>query len=199
MSNMDEMEQFVNWDKAIDAFPQPQDGNAFAGLTADSNESIDLVLENVSEDDFSFCALQHFSDNNFPIPDMPAPTMDFTTTAEDISSQFQWDTPPSPCINCAMSGFSCKKIREGMYKDYCTTCVALKVDCSFAVAPESINTSAAPFNINPFLSSGPEIPNTLQEDTQDDSCQSSRNASRNASVSDLANMGETINNKAAPP
>ncbi|CCT64350.1 related to monocarboxylate transporter 4 [Fusarium fujikuroi] len=199
MSNMDEMEQFVNWDKAIDAFPQPQDGSAFAGLTADSNESIDLVLENVSEDDFSFCALQHFSDNNFPLPDMPAPTMDFITTAEDISSQFQWDTPPSPCINCAMSGFSCKKIREGMYKDYCTTCVALKVDCSFAVAPKSINTSAAPFDINPFLSSAPQISNALQEDNQDDSCQSSRNASRNASVSDLGNLGETFNNKAAPP
>ncbi|KAG9504161.1 hypothetical protein J7337_004126 [Fusarium musae] len=199
MSNMDEMEQFVNWDKAIDAFPQPQDGNAFAGLTADNNESIDLVLENVSEDDFSFCALQHFSDNNFPLPDMSAPTIDFTTTAEDISSQFQWDTPPSPCINCAMSGFSCKKIREGMYKDYCTTCVALKVDCSFAVAPESINTSAALFDINPFLPSGPQISNALQEDNQDDSCQSSRNASRNASVSDLGNLGETFNNKAAPP
>ncbi|KAM0252282.1 hypothetical protein ACHAP5_001268 [Fusarium lateritium] len=198
MANFDEMEQFVNWDKAIDAFQYPQDDNTLAGLAAD-NENIDLVLGNVSEDDFSFCALQHFSDNNFPLPDMPAPAMDFTTTADDISSQFQWDTPPSPCVNCSMAGFSCKKIREGMYKDYCTTCVALKVDCSFAVAPNTTNanSSAAPFDINPFLTTGPQLSNTLQEDTQDDSCQSSRNASRNASVSDLANMGETYN-KAAP-
>ncbi|KAM0349013.1 hypothetical protein ACHAPU_003948 [Fusarium lateritium] len=198
MANFDEMEQFVNWDKAIDSFQYPQDDNALAGLTAE-NENIDLVLGNVSEDDFSFCALQHFSDNNFPLPDMPAPAMDFTTTADDISSQFQWDTPPSPCVNCSMAGFSCKKIREGIYKDYCTTCVALKVDCSFAVSPKSTNvgSSVAPFDINPFLSSGPQISNTLQEDTQDDSCQSSRDASRNASVSDLANMGESYN-KAAP-
>ncbi|CAJ0549031.1 Ff.00g026440.m01.CDS01 [Fusarium sp. VM40] len=198
MTNFDEMEQFVNWDKAIDAFQYPQGDNTLVGLAAD-NENIDLVLGNVSEDDFSFCALQHFSDNNFPLPDMPAPAMDFTTTADDISSQFQWDTPPSPCVNCSMAGFSCKKIREGMYKDYCTTCVALKVDCSFAVAPNATNanSSVAPFDINPFLASGPPLSNTLQEDTQDDSCQSSRNASRNASVSDLASVGETYN-KAAP-
>ena len=86
MANIDEMEQFVNWDKAIDAFQQPQGVDALAGLTADNNENIDLVLENVSEDDFSFCALQHLLDNNFPLPDMPAVPMDFATTADDISS-----------------------------------------------------------------------------------------------------------------
>ncbi|KAF4998865.1 hypothetical protein FDECE_11678 [Fusarium decemcellulare] len=197
MATIDEMDQFVNWDKAGDAVGQPfQPEDALAGLSTDPN--FDLALANVNEDDFSFCALQHFSENNFPLPDIPnTAALDFTATAEDLSHQFQWDTPDSPCANCNMGGFSCKKIREGMYKGYCTVCVALTVDCSFAVSSDPLTTTA--FGINPWMPSEPNPTTTVLEDAQDESCQSSQNVSRNASVTDLTNMTETLNNKAAPP
>ncbi|KAI8685976.1 hypothetical protein NCS55_00271700 [Fusarium keratoplasticum] len=197
MATIDEMDQFVNWDKVDDTVGQPFQEDALAGLTTGPDgDNIDLVLANVNEDDFSFCALQHFSDNNFPLPDLTTEqVMDFTTTADNLAHQFQWTMPDSPCANCAVGGFSCKKIQEGQYKGYCTTCVALRVDCSFGVTAEPLNpTITAPFGINPWMSSEPNPPNTVLEDAQDDSCQSSRNAS----VTDLTNLTDTFN-KAAPP
>ncbi|KAF4967201.1 hypothetical protein FZEAL_10564 [Fusarium zealandicum] len=194
---MDEMDQFVNWDKAGDPFGQPSEqDDALAGLTVDANnDNLDLVLANVSEDDFSFCALQHFSANAFPLPDMPTATpMDFTAVANDLAIQFQWDMPDSPCANCSIGGFSCKKIREGQYEGYCTTCVALSVDCSFGVTSGLLNTTATPFALDPWLPSGPLHTHTVYEDAHDYSAQSSRNTS----VTDLANMTETLS-KAGPP
>ncbi|KAM5348316.1 hypothetical protein ACJ41O_008140 [Fusarium nematophilum] len=201
MATFDDMEQFVNWDKAGDAVGQPfQQDDALAGLMADpNNDNIDLVLANVNEDDFSFCALQHFSDNNFPLPDVStAPAMDLTTVANDLSNglsnDFQWETNDSPCANCTTAGFSCKKIREGQYKGYCTSCVALRVDCSFGATAEPLAPTTTPFGINPWLSSGANPTTTVHEDVQDGSAQSSRNAS----VTDLTSLAEPFN-KAAPP
>ncbi|PTB73076.1 hypothetical protein M440DRAFT_1340458 [Trichoderma longibrachiatum ATCC 18648] len=94
-----------------------------AGNPAD--DDIGLVLENVNEDDFSFCALQHFEHNDFSqIPGVePAPL--------DVTESLLWETPESPCAHCVLGGYSCKKIREGLQKGYCTSCVALGLECSF--------------------------------------------------------------------
>jgi hypothetical protein len=86
MTNFDEMEQFVNWDKAIDAFQYPQDDNTLAGLAAD-NENIDLVLGNVSEDDFSFCALQQWI---LPQPPMISPVNSSGTRRHHLASTVLW-------------------------------------------------------------------------------------------------------------
>ncbi|KAM6520929.1 hypothetical protein FSOLCH5_005711 [Fusarium solani] len=114
MATIDEMDQFVNWDRADDAVGQPFQEDALAGLTTGPDgDNIDLVLANVNEDDFSFCALQHFSDNNFPLPDLTTEqVMDFTTTADNLAHQFQWIMPDSPCANCAVGGFSCKRSKR---------------------------------------------------------------------------------------
>ncbi|PTB63932.1 hypothetical protein BBK36DRAFT_1125494 [Trichoderma citrinoviride] len=90
-----------------------------------TDDDMGLVLGNVNEDDFSFCALQHFEHNDFSqIPGVePAPL--------DVTEALLWETPESPCAHCVLGGYSCKKIREGLHKGYCTSCVALGLECSF--------------------------------------------------------------------
>lgn len=190
MASIDEMEQFVNWEKAADALGHPfAQQSDLTGLDPTTDDNIDLVLANVNEDDFSFCALQHFSENGFPLLDVPAATVDSPDTAD-----FLWDTPEFPCGNCSMGGFSCKKIREGQYKGYCTSCVALGGLCSFGAAPESFNLQPSDLPIATWQPL-PEIQstNTLHEDFQDGSAQSSQNAS----VTDLY-LSENLS-KATPP
>lgn len=167
------MDDFVNWDKAAAAI-----GGSDFQL---DGENLDLVLENVDEDDFGFSALQHYSgDANldlFAIPGtMPGDALPETTTSttnalmpEPISEAW-YETPLAPCGNCTVNGFSCKKIREGSYKGYCTSCVALRVDCSFAGA--LVNTSltgqpaGARFSPNPWPVMG-NHPNLIPSDAVD--------------------------------
>ncbi|OAA81074.1 Homeodomain-related protein [Akanthomyces lecanii RCEF 1005] len=115
------LDDFVHWDKAADAI----------GGTADfqlDGENLDLVLANVDDDDFGFSALQHFSgDANLDLFAIPG-------TMPDPISEAWYETPQTACAHCAAGGFSCKKIHEGSYKGYCTSCVALRVECSFARA-----------------------------------------------------------------
>lgn len=105
------MNDFVDWDKALDPALLEQDQDS---------QHMGLVLGNINEDDFSFSALQHFTQNN---------TTDFLAKQ---SSETWYETPENPCTHCALGGYSCKKIREGRYKGYCTSCVALRVECSLS-------------------------------------------------------------------
>ncbi|KPM42396.1 hypothetical protein AK830_g4141 [Neonectria ditissima] len=207
MATIREMEEFVDWTKAGDAL-----GDAFqqepttTGLTSpftnsnlndlgignDTNDDIDLVLANVNEDDFSFCALQHFAENNFALPDEPAAPVD---TEMDFTPALAWDFPALPCTNCALGGFSCKTIREGQYQGYCTSCVALSVDCSFGAAL-GLNLEQATLPISqPVPLSGLQLKATVSEDDHNDSLMSSRNTS----ATDLANFPEGLSKVAAPP
>ncbi|KOS21370.1 Homeobox protein 4 [Escovopsis weberi] len=45
-----------------------------------------------------------------------------------------WETPESPCLQCVLGSYSCKRIREGLHQGYCTSCVALGLTCSFAAS-----------------------------------------------------------------
>ncbi|XWW95525.1 hypothetical protein V2A60_003485 [Cordyceps javanica] len=156
------MDEFVHWDKAADAIG----GTADFQLDA---ENLDLVLENVDEDDFGFSALQHYSgDANLDLFDIPG-TMPgaMTGTTPDPISEAWYETPQAACAHCAAGGFSCKKIREGSYKGYCTSCVALRVECSFAGALPGTKVAAA----EPFAAFPPDPwpvmgqhPNTIHSD-----------------------------------
>lgn len=192
MTTLNEMEEFVNWDKAGDAVGDAFQNDVLAGLSTDPNhDNIDLVLENVNEDDFSFAALQHFSENSFPLDNIPAP-MDLDLS---LLSDFQWDTPDFPCSNCALSNFSCKKIREGQHKGYCTTCVALRVACSFGpAASESINPDATTFPADPWPATGPHPKTTVPENVLEESFQ----RSHNTSATDLASLANQSADEAFP-
>ena len=121
------MDEFVNWDNA---------GAAVGTDFLPDNGNIDLALENVEEDDFSFSALQHFSnDASFDLSSVPVSMPLEDTTANHVSEAWAWyETPEQPCAHCALGAYSCKKIREGSFKGYCTSCVALRVECSFGGA-----------------------------------------------------------------
>ncbi|KAJ4864631.1 homeobox KN domain-containing protein [Trichoderma breve] len=132
MTVIDELDEYVNWDNAglgADSVYPPVPNMSSTGNPAE--DDIGLVLENVNEDDFSFCALQHFEHNNFAqIPGVESL----------ITESLLWETPDNPCAHCVLGGYSCKKIREGLHKGYCTSCVALGLECSFGgVVPDSLN------------------------------------------------------------
>ncbi|KAH7328000.1 C2H2 type zinc finger-containing protein [Stachybotrys elegans] len=155
MASINELDQFVNWDHAgaavgtsnLDDESQALVGlPSMAGMSDDLvTENINLALENVTEDDFSFCALQHFSGNSI-LPSFldSANSLNMSTVPMDtMDSMDFWDTPESPCVSCALSGYSCKRIREGRHKGFCTSCVALTIECSFGgVIPASLDPSA---------------------------------------------------------
>lgn len=166
MTTIDEMDEFVNWDSA-GAAPGPAPATGQNNLTGDSGnttfppldldptlpgmsldpalENIDLALENVAEDDFGFSALQFFTDQNPGLAHgtattAPAPEMQLATPDVGDASWEPASFPNLPCSNCSLGGYSCKRIHEGSHKGYCTSCVALEIDCSFGrIAPGSVN------------------------------------------------------------
>ncbi|KID98463.1 C2H2 type zinc finger containing protein, partial [Metarhizium majus ARSEF 297] len=158
MAFVDEMDEFVNWDKAgacvgTESFSQEA---TLAGVDDGlDTENIGLVLANVNEDDFSFHALQHFSQNPNPLgADLPMDGTPPLDLAEHVTN---------PCAHCASGGFSCKKIQEGRYKGYCTSCVALRVECSFGGAMSDavdIDAPTSVFPANPWPIMG-NHPNTI--------------------------------------
>lgn len=190
MASINDMDEFVNWDKAGDSLGFFENQDPLAGLTGqpENSDNIDLVLANVNEDDFSFCALQHFTENNMVLPDVSAP-------AEEVMdlAAMAWDFPEFPCVNCSLGGFSCKTIREGQLKGFCTSCVALSVQCSFATGGRATVPTTG---LIPQWSMSSVQPSNVPEEVeaQNDSLASSRNNS----TSDLSTMADMAKPTAPP-
>lgn len=154
------MAEFVNWDKTEQAHFGSGDQ---APINLDfqpvqENQDFDLALANIDGDDFSYWALEHFETSTLdPVAQLG--------TATGPAGLNLCEFNQTPCDACEASGFSCKRIDEDQCKDSCTTCVALDITCSFAVAA----TSRCGLN------------NTLLEDVQQTNLRSS-------SSPDLANV-----------
>ncbi|KAL3303537.1 C2H2 type zinc finger containing protein [Colletotrichum asianum] len=168
----EDMDEFVNWEAAA-----AEVGNIFNMPSQDvspTDPNLDLVLENVDDDDFGFFALQHFSaenapgalpsDNNTlsPLDAQLTSAMDqsFNTNCTFDKEQCDqledwWVAPDFPCDNCTLGGYQCKKIREGRYKNYCTSCVALRNECSFATQPDLFQMDNLPKNPWPTMGDHP--------------------------------------------
>ena len=156
-----EMDQFVNWEHA-----GPAVGVNLQNLPGDAdNFDMDLALEDASGDEFSFRALQHFESAHM----LAAATEDIMPTSEGIDQAMmapvdplamQWEIPERSCENCQQRGFQCKRIHEGQYKGYCTSCYALATKCSFGLVSELISESAD-FPANPWPTLGLEHPNAV--------------------------------------
>lgn len=157
MTTINEMDEFVDWDKAVEAV-EAQDNSVNVGLEA---ENIGLVLANVNEDDFSFHALEHFSQNSNPAPLGDPLDLFYDLPMDGTSALDLADHVANPCHHCAVGGFSCKKIKEGRYKGCCTSCVALHVECSFALKDANANEpSASVLPSNPWPTMG-DHPNAI--------------------------------------
>ncbi|KAJ9132519.1 C2H2 type zinc finger domain-containing protein [Pleurostoma richardsiae] len=155
-----EMDQFVNWDFAAPSTSGASSGFdnllSHSGPNAAAEPSMDLVLENVDGDDFSFWALEHFESSNLVAADMLAadnmPSWDDPVSAIDTLA---FDTPEAPCAHCQAGGYQCKRIQEGRYKGYCTSCIALRCSCSFAACSNPSADSCFPANPWPTLGDHP--------------------------------------------
>ncbi|KAI0525862.1 hypothetical protein F5B22DRAFT_588078 [Xylaria bambusicola] len=163
-----DMMDFVNWDAAaastgfdlpphsegVDNIPSVASAPG-PDLSEDPN-MMGLVFGDVEGDDWSYWALQHYESTqlqqNTHISTLPELESE---EASPEASQFSWETPEAPCTNCSRWTYQCKRIREGKYKGYCTSCVALRRQCSFgpttsSCAPEG----SATFPANPWPTMG---------------------------------------------
>ncbi|KAL2267558.1 hypothetical protein VTJ83DRAFT_4835 [Remersonia thermophila] len=152
------MDEFVAWDPAADP---GNDMEPSCLLSGDPQLlDFDLALANADGDDFSFWAIQHFENNVSPLlaaEDLIVPPGRPNGPFEDhLEEHFE-----SKCTNCRLGGYDCKRIPEGQYKGYCTSCVALRCACSFSY------TFELPYNPWPLMGDHPRtLPEDLPADAQ---------------------------------
>ncbi|UKZ85369.1 uncharacterized protein TrAFT101_001233 [Trichoderma asperellum] len=129
MTSIDELDEYVNWDNAGAAAYPPVPNMSSTGNPAD--DDIGLVLENVNEDDFSFCALQHFEHNNFSqVPGVAE------SASLDATEALLWETPENPCAHCVLGGYACKKFEKVFTR--ATAPVASLLDSNAALGASSL-------------------------------------------------------------
>lgn len=158
---------FINWDAAgaetgFDLGLQSPTAEGVPNQQPDDT-NMNLVLGDVDGDDFSYWALEHFDSTQMP--------QDLTMTSADdtfgplpveplgfeppLPAQMSWEFPEAPCSHCRSGGYECKRIREGSYKGYCTSCVALRCECSFGPKGNHAGAEAgATFPANPWPTMG---------------------------------------------
>ncbi|KAB5572479.1 C2H2 type zinc finger-containing protein [Coniochaeta sp. 2T2.1] len=171
------MDEFVDWDASPSAMGTGT-GTGTSGpnfligqnTATSALDDMDLVLGNVDGDDFSFWALEHFESTN------PAGALE-TPLAGPAGDQIKpfdqsFELPEIPCGNCQRSNYACKRINEGKFKGYCTSCVALRCECSFGFAPAGPAETATTFPANPWPTFGDHPRRIPQEDIQPDLLQS---------------------------
>jgi hypothetical protein len=161
-----EMDEFINWDNVATA-GAGSGVDFLSGQPATSSHlnDLDLVLENVDGDDFSFWALEHFDSSNPPLAgvDNALPQ----EAGQPQAFEPYLETPEAPCAHCQTGGFVCKRMNEGNFRGYCTSCVALRCECSFGLASQGPIPSAT-FPPNPWPILGDHPGAILQEDIQPD-------------------------------
>ncbi|KAJ2905490.1 Homeobox protein 4 [Zalerion maritima] len=187
MTTIDEMYEFVDWDHAagpdlaaqteptampldlpsdtLDMSSQDMHSELTTGIDLpplNSDPNLDLALENVADDDFSFWALEHFTSHSTSFanpegapPPETTPALTLDVTPESGVQELYWETPSAPCDHCQRGGYQCKRIQEGKYKGYCTSCVALRCQCSFGFTHDSSAPArGATFPPNPWPTLG---------------------------------------------
>ncbi|KAI1416888.1 hypothetical protein F5Y13DRAFT_153262 [Hypoxylon sp. FL1857] len=163
MTTIDELSEmeFVNWEAAAvgTSFDPVVTSEGAAGsidavATSSDQPNMDLVFGDVDGDDWSYWALEHFESTQMP-QDMDLTALPEPEPEPAAASQMYWETPEAPCTHCAVGGYQCKRIREGKYKGYCTSCVALRCECSFGPLENNLTAGAgATFPANPWPTMG---------------------------------------------
>ncbi|XP_044722089.1 tc5 transposase DNA-binding domain-containing protein [Hirsutella rhossiliensis] len=143
---LNEMDKFIDWNQA--GVPE-HDPLLYAIAPGADNEDVDLFLANFNDDGFDLGALDHVDDNEDALIaaiDLP---MDGTPALDLL------EHTDVPCLHCDLGAYSCKKIREGRYRGYCTSCVALGVECSFAGLTLDAEATTLPANPWPVIGHHP--------------------------------------------
>ncbi|RYP64045.1 hypothetical protein DL771_008970 [Monosporascus sp. 5C6A] len=175
MTTIDELEEmdFVDWDAAapgtgfdLPAVSEGVTNSAEAALASDQPD-IDLLFQDIDGDEWANWAIEHFTStqmaNDAGVPAGPNANME----GHDPCATMYWETPETPCNHCAVGGYQCKRIREGKYKGYCTSCVALRCGCSFGPLTNNLTAEAGatfPANPWPIMGDRPETSILLEDD-----------------------------------
>ncbi|KAI5921303.1 hypothetical protein F4810DRAFT_679264 [Camillea tinctor] len=151
---------YINWDAAADstgfdlpAMPEGVVDSVDSGVPGSLDEpNMNLVFENVDGDDWSYWALEHYESTQMAQDrETEAPVDPSLEVSPPVTSQMYWETPESPCLHCIQGKYQCKRIREGKYRGYCTSCVALRCECSFGPSTNNLTAEAgATFPANPW-------------------------------------------------
>ncbi|OTB06497.1 hypothetical protein M426DRAFT_55141 [Hypoxylon sp. CI-4A] len=162
--------EFVNWDAAgagtgydVTTTSEGAAGPVEAVAASSDQPNMDLVFGDIEGDDWSYWAIEHFESTQIP------QDVDLSALPEPepaANSQMYWETPEAPCTHCAVGGYQCKRIREGKYRGYCTSCVALRCECSFGPLEGNLTAEAGatfPANPWPIMGDRPET-SILHED-----------------------------------
>lgn len=166
---------FINWDAAgAETGFDLQSPTTEGAINPSDDTNMNMVLGDVDGDDFSYWALEHFDSTQIP-QDFPmtsggddvfGPLPVEGTFDPPLPAQMSWEFPEAPCSHCRSGGYECKRIREGKYKGYCTSCVALRCECSFGPKGNHAGSEAGetfPANPWPTMGDRPET-SILHED-----------------------------------
>ena len=157
-------------------------------LVSPQDREVSLLFENPDADDFSFCAIEHYEQSNmlsagpglgdFPPSDIVTDTdaaieallhtgaSPLAAESISVTSLAElWGVPNQPCTHCQLGGYQCKTIQEGSYKGYCTSCVALRCECSFGLASSGPVPTNVSFPPNPWPTLG-DHPDPIRHDEE---------------------------------
>lgn len=165
---------FVDWDAAASGTGTGLDLTATSEGVANpldpalgSNEpDMGLVFQDLDGDEWANWALEHFASTQ-TAKETEAPANTEMETCDPSATTLYWETPETPCSHCAMGGYQCKRIREGKYKGYCTSCVALRCGCSFGPVVNNLSAEAGetfPANPWPIMGDRPETSILLEDE-----------------------------------
>ncbi|KAI1330986.1 hypothetical protein F5Y16DRAFT_361871 [Xylariaceae sp. FL0255] len=169
---VDEM-NLIDWDAAaastgfdLPATSQGAETNDLGPSLPPEDPSMDLVFGDIDGDDWSYWALQHYESSQLQ-QDLDVQQVQGLETQLAAAQQLYWEIPETPCSNCSLGGYQCKRIREGQYKGYCTSCVALRRECSFAPLTSNLTSevdNTFPLNPWPIMGDRPETSIVLEDD-----------------------------------
>lgn len=174
MTTIDELSEmeFFNWEAAAvgngsdPAITSEGAAGPIDAVAASSDQpNMDLVFGDIDGDDWSYWALEHFESTQMP-QDVDLAALQEPEPEPAVNPQMYWETPEAPCTHCAMGGYQCKRIPEGKYRGYCTSCVALRCECSFGPLDNNLTAEAGatfPANPWPIMGDRPET-SILHED-----------------------------------
>ncbi|PHH88854.1 hypothetical protein CDD83_6967 [Cordyceps sp. RAO-2017] len=164
MTSIDELDELLDWNQGASVLDDDAhlDQLNLLWSTPNQHDFSFPDLDNVAPDDSLFVA----DGDGIGSIDLP---MDATPALDLL------EHTDSPCLHCSLGGYSCKKIREGSHKGYCTSCVALGAECSFAGAaldPAQLSDlpplSANPWDVVDEFTAAVFHPNLLSETLQTD-------------------------------
>ncbi|CAK7202461.1 hypothetical protein SEUCBS139899_005184 [Sporothrix eucalyptigena] len=147
-------DDFSFW--ALEHYEQSNNMIAALGLGGNDHATATLSLDPsanlVSQTDAAVKALLNSTAAAMPVDQ-----------ANDLFPAGLYGMPDEPCVHCKLGGYQCKTIQEGSYKGYCTSCVALRCECSFGLASGVPVPTDVSFPPNPWPTLG-DHPDPIRHD-----------------------------------